>query len=143
MEITTKTYNLRKLWDEIEEGSSTDKFFTRLNKLTFPKGEMGSLLCYPNSDTLAIVAYHENKIVGWCSLYCWRDRKNRELDCIEKTVNFGVYVEPKHRRQGIGSTLLQRAKRVAGPGRQVNVFPHDPKSRNFFYKYRGRKLKTW
>ena len=50
-----------------------------------------------------LLAWSEGQIIGWALL------SRRSDDAYQ----IGVYVDPKHRRQGIGTKLVRRAKQIA------------------------------
>lgn len=53
---------------------------------------------------------------------------------------FEVFVDPNYRRSGIGSALIKKARKHAGPA-QLCIAPHDYKSNKFYEKHKKYKQK--
>lgn len=88
-----------------------------------------------NKCTKIILAKKGNKVIGW-ALYTPEASSYRALcnDCSRyKKYYFQVYVARDYRRQGIGTAMLNEAKKRAKRlGHQIVVFPHDNASDHFF-----------
>lgn len=91
-----------------------------------------------------ILAKNEDKIVGWALL-------SRENSTFVFTLGknyrpnvdgalFEIFVDPKFRRKGVGSSLLKTARKHAGPF-SLCVAPHDNAGYSFYNKHKAYKQK--
>jgi len=93
-----------------------------------------------------LLAYQGRKLVGWGMLSKETSdfqfaNTNLGFDTSQGTL-FEIYVDPTHRRQGIGSELMKVARRKAGSSR-LCICPHDYASEQFysnFERYKHMKL---
>ena len=103
-----------------------------------------------NKNKQVVIAKdEENKIVGWSLLtkfllgFIYKDKKNYSGPKITKyAVDLNVYVDPKHRRQGIGKRLVSKSKKLKRelwPGIRLLVYPWNIGSVKF---YKACRLKT-
>lgn len=85
----------------------------------------------------------EEKIIGWALLCKFVlgliDKGKKQLPVY--SVDLGVYVDPKHRRQGIGKKLVSKAKKLKRelwPGIRMYASPWNKGSTKF---YKACKMK--
>mgnify|MGYP001619169783 CR=1 FL=1 len=84
----------------------------------------------------ALVVYLENEIIAWALL----SRENSKFSFKNFTefnaghgILFEVYVDHAHRRRGVGSILLKKARKIAN-GTRLCIAPHDYPSDRFYEK---------
>lgn len=91
-----------------------------------------------------IAAYLGRSLVGWAILSreasdfnfpnTWNDFDPKD------GVLFEVYVDPNHRRKGIGTEIIKVARKHAGPS-QLCICPWDDQSRAFYASLKKYKTK--
>jgi len=122
-----------------------------IKKLRLPCGVIGSYLEQAQDNakfsprltpcTKIIVARTTREVLGW-GLYTPEAYSWEEL-CRSKGLNnyyLQLYVSYKHRRKGIGTSIIKAAKsRAKRLSHQVIVFPHDRVSRIVFSKDKDLK----
>ena len=90
-----------------------------------------------NKCTKIILAKEGHRVIGW-ALYTPEAKSYKQLcnDCRRnKRYYFQVYVAKGFRRQGVGTAILEAArKRAKRLNHQLVVFPHDYVSDEFFDK---------
>lgn len=99
-----------------------------LRKLTLPTGMMRGLLDHFFGSYLSAIVVYENKHpIGWATI----DISG------ERTVS--IFVHPKKRRQGIGTSLLRMTREYANRYFTENLvaFPHTSAGRKLFAKIEG------
>jgi GNAT superfamily N-acetyltransferase len=99
-------------------------------------------------DAKAILALVDDKIAGWALL------SNEDgANCIYESNHgagftsyrsfqgslFEIYVSRSYRKQGVGTAILKKAKRLT-PRKKLVVVPWDKTSRDFYAKSGGSKL---
>ena len=123
----------------------TPDLLKQLRELTLNNysGMNGELDAYENTirfrkiKARALIASLEKRIVGWATLS--KEPSNFSFKNTNTCFNsdmgylFEVFVDPAHRRKGIGTSLLNRAKLLTF-GRSLCVCPHDERSNAFFDK---------
>lgn len=91
----------------------------------------------------ALLAYRHKELVAWAILseepsnYFYNNGGFNPED----GVLFEVYVQPSHRREGIGSQLINKAKNLVGD-KKLCVCPWDGNSHCFFSKFTHFNYKT-
>jgi len=90
-----------------------------------------------------ITAKRQNKMVGWALLS--KEDSNfpfERSNFVSKRDGalFEVFVDPKHRRTGIATALLKKARKHTGSS-HLCVAPHDRKSNAFYDKHNMYKQK--
>jgi GNAT superfamily N-acetyltransferase len=97
-------------------------------------------------EAKAILAYQNSTLVGWAILS--REDSGFYFPNTDEPFSasqgalFEVYVDPKYRRKGIGTKLIETAKKKCGT-HTLCLCPWDSSSRNFFKnfkKYNPREL---
>lgn len=84
----------------------------------------------------ALISYVDGIIVGWAMMsreasdYPFRSGPFKEGD----GVLFEVYIDPPHRRKGIGSELMKIARRKSS-GDRICIVPWDTVSTQFYSKF--------
>lgn len=112
------------------------KIHSRLSKLHFKDGLMWDSYNYhrdiKNNDTRVVVAFIDNKAVGWC---LGMPRKINRSSFIE----IHVYVQRAYRRQKIGTCLVKRIKRYAPEKRMDRILYYDSEdiANSFYYSIFG------
>lgn len=87
----------------------------------------------------ALLAYESNELVGWALLseepsdYSFFTR-HEGFSPNRDGIMFQVYIHPEHRRKGIGTKLLSKAKRLAAL-KTLSVCPWDTNSIGFFNNF--------
>lgn len=90
-------------------------------------------------EAKVLLAYKTSSLVGWAIL----SKEDSSFffpnthDPFSATdgVLFEVYVDPKYRRQGIGTKLMEKAKKKSGLNR-ICLCPWDSNSRGFFKNFK-------
>lgn len=103
-----------------EDVEANPKLKKRLLQLTNnPRSMLGSIMRplilgkYQNTHTLRIfVARHRGKIVGWLTAH--HDNQGDWLS-VSRQYSLNVYIDPKYRRRGVASLLIQDAKESLAP----------------------------
>lgn len=88
-----------------------------------------------------ITATRGGVIVGWALLS--KENSNfrfglSDFDAKRDGALFEIYVHPKHRRTGVGSLLIKKARRHAGSAK-LSIAPHDTAGNNFYKKHQSYK----
>lgn len=90
---------------------------TRISKLHMPFGDMWPTFLWQeleqSNEATIILAKDDGLIVGWAILY--KAAKNNYLANNHNTKPhtwIQIYVQRKYRRQGIGSEIIKRAKKI-------------------------------
>lgn len=91
-----------------------------------------------------IAAYLDSKLVGWgllsredssfCFSNTWDGYKSND------GILFELYVDPNHRRQGIGSEIIKTARKHSGP-LKLCIAPWNDSSRAFYNTFKKYKTK--
>ena len=100
-------------------------------------------------DAKAILALVDDKIAGWALL------SNEDgANCVYESNHLGIgltsykafqgslfeiYIDRSHRKQGVGTAILKKAKRLT-PRKKLVVVPWDTASRKFYTKSGGNKV---
>ena len=126
-------------------------FISRLRKLTLNphsgmNWEMNDILKNAkirNVNVKALLTYHKSKLVAW-ALFSKEDSKVTYSQTIKFRKDYGylfqVYVSPDFRRQGVGSQLFNKAKKLAG-NEAICICPWDDSSNRFYKKVaKGKKI---
>jgi GNAT superfamily N-acetyltransferase len=91
-----------------------------------------------------LLAYRDNELVGWAMMskepsdYLFPNAHNGFSP--SDGYLFEIYIDPDHRKQGIGTELIKVARRKAN-GTRLCVCPHDYLSRSFFTNFPNYKNK--
>jgi len=91
--------------------------------------------------TKIIIARNPNEVLGW-ALYTPEAKTWEELCRCKRLKNYylQIYVAQKHRRKGIGTAIINEAKKRAKRLRhQLIVFPHDHASSAAFSMHKELK----
>lgn len=83
-----------------------------------------------NIDSLALVVYHEDEIVGWALMADIQREENGDA----QTAHMQFFVDHDYRRQGIASWLLESAAEHCP---EVSVGSGDRQSSSFFHNLQG------
>jgi len=88
-----------------------------------------------NANAHAVMAWENNKLIGWALLVPHGDDSNWYSTKHQKSKSRYVtqfYVRKPRRKQGVGAALMRRVIELdATP----TVIPHDPQSADFFASY--------
>ena len=119
----------------------------KLRTLTLHSGsgmnnELDSLLSLVKRrpvDCKVIRAYIDSKLVGWAIL----SRENSNFNfpntdngfSSDQGVLFEVFVSPEHRRKGVGTKIIETAKKKSG-GQPICLCPWNSTSRAFFNNFK-------
>jgi hypothetical protein len=147
-QVKTKTLSLSKVFAD-------PKLHKQLRKLTLDHWSgMNMELNYLERtneirpvDAKAILALVDDKIAGWALL------SNEDgTNCVYESSRggftsyrafqgslFEIYIDRSHRKMGVGSTILKKAKRLT-PNKKLVVVPWDGASHKFYAKSGGSKL---
>ena len=94
-------------------------------------------------DVKILTAYRNEQLVAWAIM----SREPSDFDFLNTGsfhsgdgILFEVFVDPKFRKQGIGSELIKDARRRAN-GTRLCVCPHDSVSEKFFNNFKNFKNK--
>jgi len=102
---------------------------------------------YRKINARAIISYVNDKPVGW-ALLTKEDGSHTYYDTYDgnyasykarRGYLFEVYVDREYRGKGLGTKLLQRAKRLT-PNNKLVVVPWDKVSQTFYDKLKTRKI---
>lgn len=119
-------YDSEELYNQIKElvlsKDLTSVFYSEV-VVTKKRHNIEALICYDKN----------NKIMGWARLV---DTTNTKT--IRPKMQFGVFVDPRHRNKGIASALLNHAELIATEkARSLVVRPWDKVSKSFFKEKHG------
>ena len=122
-----------RTWQCAYKGQIPDSY---LNNLSIEERASGwkKILSTVEKGNHALVAEHQNQIVGWCTF-----GKSRDEDVVDGRVAlYGIYVDPQYIGMGIGSQLMETAMdTLRNDGyKEVTLWVLDTneKSRKFYEK---------
>jgi GNAT superfamily N-acetyltransferase len=109
--------------------------------------ELNELLLLVKDRTVnckIMTAYKGRKLVGWALLS--KEESDFYFPCHDGYqphwgALFEVFVDREHRRQGIATAMLKRAKKECGE-EKICICPHDYTSREFFANFKTLKTKS-
>jgi GNAT superfamily N-acetyltransferase len=81
------------------------------------------------SNINVMIAYFKNIPIGWA----WVFSKSEYEGSTVRYLSFMIYIQPKYRRRGVGSKLIEFGKKIARQRHQrLVVYPWDKRSQGFY-----------